>query len=182
MSDESRKPVWAAFPLIPWGSIGWRMGPGEVYWHAWVGWFRALAPGAQASYQGEWPEPGDWTGFYAMILHGTAPPWLHAQRARDEEQKPPDADEHLIDAPDKVRWMARVYLEKTNARGDGDGRIYVDPNGQFWKLGEAPAGERIGPFLWFERFSGNVIGPDNTRDSVRTARGAAVGMPRSGDA
>lgn len=34
--SELLSPVWITFPKIPWGSIGWRMGPGEDYWHSWA--------------------------------------------------------------------------------------------------------------------------------------------------
>jgi hypothetical protein len=148
------------------------MGHGEVYWHEWANWFRSISSELQASYQSEWPEPAQWKGFYEFILHGVAPPWIQEQRAKDSEQQPPRPEEYRIDEPSKVRWMARVYLQKTNARGDGIWTIYVDPTGQFWKLCEASPEQRIGPFLWFERFSGNVVGPDNTPGSVRTNRGA----------
>lgn len=172
MEGFSKIPPWVAFPSIPWGSVGWRMGHGEVYWHEWADWFRAIPPVPQQSYQTEWPEPLQWKGFYRYILHGAPPPWIDEQRAKDSEQKPPRSDENRIDEPNRVRWMARGYLQETNARG----RIYVDPIGHFWKLCEALPEQRTGPFLWFERFSGSVVGPDNTPDSVRTVRGAPVSV------
>lgn len=168
------------FPLIPWGSIGWRMGHGEVYWHEWGDWFRSISPKSQAYYQNEWPEPAEWSRFYECIFHGAVRPRIHEQHIQDEEQQPPRSDEYRIDEPSKVRWMARIYLQKTNARGDGIWAIYVDPNGQFWKLCEATPEQRIGPFLWFERFGGNLVGPDNTPESVRTVRGTPVTVPKPG--
>lgn len=180
MKSFSKNPVWVEFPLIPWGSIGWRMGYGEVYWYEWVDWFHSGSPESQASYQSEWPEPAEWKGFYEFILHGVVPPRIHEQHAQDNEQQPPRSDEHRIDEPNKVRWMARIYLQKTNARGDGVWTIYVDPAGRFWKLCEATSEQRIGPFLWFERFSGSLVGPDNTPESVRTVRGARVNVPTPG--
>lgn len=170
--DMSKKPVWAAFPLIPWGSIGWRMGHGEVYWDQWVKWFRAISPAEQEAYQREWPEPSNWAGFYALVLHGVPPPHILEQRARDQKQQPPTSSELRVDAPDRVRWLVRCYLERTNGRDpDSTAPIFVAPNGEFWKFCEAPPDSRIAPFAWFERFSGQVIGPDNTYDSVRTVRG-----------
>ena len=148
--NVSTKPVWAACPLIPWGSIGWRMGHGEVYWHQWVKWFRAISDEQQEVYQLEWPEPSDWAGFYAFILHGVPPQRIQERRSGDQMQQPPAPGEFRVDEPDRVRWMARSYLEKTNAR-DADSSahlpIYVAPNGDFWKLCEAD----IEPFRWFER-------------------------------
>lgn len=55
--SETQKPVWVAFPKIPWGSIGWRMGPGEDYWHAWIAWFKAQSAEVRSSYKETWPEP-----------------------------------------------------------------------------------------------------------------------------
>jgi hypothetical protein len=153
------------------------MGHGEVYWHEWVKWFLSIAPVQQQIYQTEWPEPLEWKGFYELILDGVAPPWIVEQRAKDSEQQPPKTDEHRIEDPNKVRWMARVYLEKTNARG----KIFVDPAGDFWQLCEALPEQRSGPFLWFERFRGSLVGPDNTPDSVRTARGARIVARKPGD-
>lgn len=173
----STNPVWAAFPLIPWGSIGWRMGHGEAYWNQWAKWFRGMSAAEQEAYQLEWPEPKDWAGFYAFVLHGVQPSWIREQRSRDQKQQPPASNEFRVDEPDRVRWMARSYLERTNARDPdaaGSSPIYIASNGELWKLFEAPLGTRVGPFLWFERFKGQLIGPDNTVESVRTARGGRL--------
>ena len=61
---------WIAFPSIPMGSIGWRMGHGEDYWHIFDAWFRQLAPADRERVKLKYPEPKivwngiPWTGFY----------------------------------------------------------------------------------------------------------------------
>ena len=61
---------WVAFPEIPMGSIGWRMGHGEDYWHIFDQWFRALTQTERNRIKAKYPEPAQvqeglpWTGFY----------------------------------------------------------------------------------------------------------------------
>ena len=80
--DELRRPVWVAFPRTPWGSIGWRMGSGEVYWHDWMDWFRGLQEQERAAFATRWPEPEGWQGFYAYIETGQRPAWRQLKRER----------------------------------------------------------------------------------------------------
>ncbi|SFQ34428.1 hypothetical protein SAMN03159339_6871 [Variovorax sp. 770b2] len=58
--SEPLSPVWITFPKIPWGSIGWRMGPGEDYWHSWAKWFKAASLQDRERYKTQWPEPEGW--------------------------------------------------------------------------------------------------------------------------
>jgi hypothetical protein len=59
------QPPWIAFPMIPFGSIGWRMGDGEDYWKRFDAWYRQLQPVHRDRYAAEHPEPEGWSGFYA---------------------------------------------------------------------------------------------------------------------
>lgn len=61
-----RQPPWQVF-LYPWGSMGYRMGRGEEYWHEFTGWFRSLIPEARAVFAAANPEPDDWKYFYEYI-------------------------------------------------------------------------------------------------------------------
>jgi hypothetical protein len=59
-------PIWKMFPY-PWGSMGYRMGPGETYWNKWEGWYQSLSAAEQEQYRVENPEPDSWQHFYEMI-------------------------------------------------------------------------------------------------------------------
>lgn len=59
------QPPWSAFPMLPLGSAGWRMGEGEVYWMEFDEWYRRLQPAHRKRYAVEHPEPEGWGGFYA---------------------------------------------------------------------------------------------------------------------
>lgn len=61
-------PPWIMFPHIPRGSIGWRMGPGEDYWHGFRKWYRNLSPEKQAAYAAGFPEEGKWVGYYQTLI------------------------------------------------------------------------------------------------------------------
>lgn len=60
------QPPWLVHADIPWGSLGWRMGQGEQYWQQWSPWYDALQPQQRADYHHTYPEPEEWTGFYAV--------------------------------------------------------------------------------------------------------------------
>jgi hypothetical protein len=140
------------------------MGPGEDYWHDWAKWFHAMPSHLQDEYRLKWAEPNGWTGFYEFIVNGTTPPWLVKQREVQDRQRPPETTENRIEDPDRVRWMGRRYLTQTNGRDPNSAKwapIYVGPDGDFWKLCES----HNAPFFWERVY--DVIGPDNTRDSVR---------------
>ncbi len=59
-----KQPPWIAFPDIPLGSAGWRMGEGEKYWSEFDQWYRRLQDSHRESYAVEHPEPDGWAGFY----------------------------------------------------------------------------------------------------------------------
>jgi hypothetical protein len=58
-------PPWQKHPDIPVGSIGWRMGEGEIYLNTFNEWFARKHAEAKLRYATGHPEPSDWTGFYA---------------------------------------------------------------------------------------------------------------------
>jgi len=60
------QPPWIAFPEIPQGSIGWRMGPGEEYLDQFRAWFSVLPRGEQVQFAERYPEPPAWVGFYEV--------------------------------------------------------------------------------------------------------------------
>jgi hypothetical protein len=59
------EPPWLAFPAIPLGSAGWRMGEGEEYWGKFHFWYLKLQRAQRERYAAEHPEPEGWDGFYA---------------------------------------------------------------------------------------------------------------------
>jgi hypothetical protein len=63
---------WIAYPDIPAGSIGWRMGPGEGAYDIFYRWFSALTELEAEQFQRANPEPDEWHGIYAKIR---AHPW-----------------------------------------------------------------------------------------------------------
>ena len=58
---------WLVFPEIPAGSIGWRMGGGEMAWDAFYQWYSGLTDQQATDYASRFPEPISWYGTYAMI-------------------------------------------------------------------------------------------------------------------
>ena len=69
-------PPWKAHPLIPRGSIGWRMGSGEVYLLNWLQWYSELDPSEKKAYRKLYREPIRWWGFYDNSLFKTIIVWL----------------------------------------------------------------------------------------------------------
>lgn len=57
-------PLWLAYPEIPQYSIGWRMGYGEDYKCLFNDWFNELSQEEQSKYQGMFPAPHSWRGYY----------------------------------------------------------------------------------------------------------------------
>ncbi len=57
-------PPWLAFPEIQRYSIGWRMGYGESYIFAFGEWYDALSSEEREEYQGLFPEPQTWKGYW----------------------------------------------------------------------------------------------------------------------
>ena len=131
-------PVWVEFPNIPWGSVGWRMGWGEVYWGTWIKWYSELSVCEKDEYKNKWPENSDWEGFYNFIENGTTPPWIVKEKEKTEASgKPPEEHENVITERYRVKWLLTRYLKFCeNFSGETDeycGRIlYEEPNGQKW--------------------------------------------------
>ncbi|MCG3266621.1 hypothetical protein [Yoonia sp. I 8.24] len=61
------RPPWEEMPHIPFGSIGWRMGPGEDYWTVFLEWARSLTGDEYVSYVHLNKEPDSWEGFYELV-------------------------------------------------------------------------------------------------------------------
>jgi hypothetical protein len=156
-------PVWKEFPDIPWGSVGWRMGHGEVYWQTWAQWFKAISDTERGTYKVEWPEPEAWSGFYRFIELGELPPWVIEKRKAEEAfHIPPKKDEIEIREWARIKWLARSYFEKTFARDPDEYRmhdIYREKGVGLWKFIHAPSDHFEPPY--FVRFEGRAIGTDN---------------------
>ena len=145
-------PVWVEFPSIPWGSIGWRMGAGEDYMHAWCRWFMALSPSDRAAYRTRSPEPDGWTGFFDFIEHRVPPAWMiELRRKLDEPQPAPLAHEREISEYYRVVWLMRHYLKRlpyadVPSREQQLGWVedsvdfYVDPHGEKWRVARLKKG------------------------------------------
>lgn len=137
--SEQLRPVWDAFPKIPWGSIGWRMGAGEDYWHAWTAWFKEQSNETRASYKLTWPEPEGWSGFYAFVETGAVPPWVVAQqRLVAEAAIPPTPGESVIAGYHRVLWLIRHHFERIGVgrprEDESIAELYVAPDGSKWRL------------------------------------------------
>jgi hypothetical protein len=61
------EPPWIAFPHIPRGRIGWRMGAGEEYASEFRRMFTSLSAVEQDAYEREHPAPSDWAHFYDQL-------------------------------------------------------------------------------------------------------------------
>lgn len=159
-------PPWIDFDRIPWGSIGWRMGFGEVYWLNWCSAFSELTDAQKAKYQLRWPEVDGWMGFYAFIEHGALPPQVAEREVRIKVAgRVPTADERKITDADHVQWMIKYYLKKPQgyvAAIDSDSHdvLFRDPEGNPWLL--VMPFDNVGsqvPYL--VRYDGKMIGDDN---------------------
>ena len=62
-------PPWVKYPNIHLGSIGWRMGSGETYWHKYVDWYKASKEETKKRVQDKYKAEGRWENFYSN-LHG----------------------------------------------------------------------------------------------------------------
>lgn len=159
-------PPWLEFPRIPWGSAGWRMGHGAVYWHQWMASWGAAAPSAQSGYQQRWPEPLDWQGFYAFLTTGEEPPRYREERLKTEAAAmPPRPGENEITDRYRVKWLATAYFRKPKVfvRDPYEKdfcQIVADPEGWLWKL-HFPDSEGDFKAPYFTRQLSEVIGNDN---------------------
>ncbi len=133
------QPVWIAHPKIPWGSLGWRMGPGEDYWHAWVPWFKGLKHTERETFKAQWPEPEGWTDFYAFIETGVLPGWFRdLQRKMAESAIPPQPGEEVIHGYHRVLWLLRHHFKRVSIdrtkEDESIAEIYEAPEGTLWRL------------------------------------------------
>ena len=62
-----KQPPWKAFPGYDRYSMGWRMGAGEDYWHAFHSWIRTKKSADFGAFVSKFPEPEEWKGFYESI-------------------------------------------------------------------------------------------------------------------
>lgn len=157
---EYMKPIWIEYPEIPWGSIGWRMGPSEDYWVNWGAWFKELSSVQKHSYIQEWQEPQQWVGFYDFIEFGTLPIWMDDDEALKVEAIPPKEDEQVISDPRRIRGLMRHYFSRPifsiRARDVDLDELYSDPKGFIWGLILSPTGTAK-----IVKYSGYLIGTDN---------------------
>jgi len=132
------KPLWFEFPDIPWGSAGWRMGWGEVYWKNWCKWYSALTDAERINYKREWPEISGWEGLYAFVEHGKTPPWILEERRKTEAAAaPPNDSETSITEKYRVKWLLTRHLKFVRpVLGETDEyherMLYAEPTGTRW--------------------------------------------------
>ena len=63
-------PPWEVFPDIERYSIGWRMGSGEDYWHAFAEWYSSLSATEWSNYRATYLAPEGWEDFYEIRESG----------------------------------------------------------------------------------------------------------------
>lgn len=63
-------PPWVTHPHIERYSIGWRMGSGEDYWHAFAEWYSSLSEADWSEYRAAYPAPEGWEDFYEIRESG----------------------------------------------------------------------------------------------------------------
>ena len=159
-------PPWKEFDRIPWGSVGWRMGFGEVYWMKWTAAFLELSEMQKADYQRRWTEEPGWEGFYAFIEKGTLPPHHLEREARTKAAaRPPSNDEHEVADFDRVQWMLKYCLRRPHfyiraIDSESGDVLYLDPEGNSWLL-LIPSSEENFRAPNLVRYNGKLIGEDN---------------------
>lgn len=62
--ENPMPPIWMMYPHIGMGSLGWRMGSGEVYAEKHYIWYNSLTESEQKIYQEMFPPPKPWRGYY----------------------------------------------------------------------------------------------------------------------
>jgi len=154
-------PVWAKYPDIIWGSIGWRMGAGEDYWCDWCEWYRALTEEERRVYKDKWIEPDPWQGFFEFIDNGTPPPW--SGRRRDQIKAaavPPVEGEYEILSPARIQGLIKYYFKSppisVYAIDEEFDALYCDSSGFVWGVRLPTQGRPI-----MKRVTGRLIGNDN---------------------
>lgn len=166
-SSDNLEPLWCQFPTIPWGSAGWRMGHGDVYWHKWHSWWIALTAEGKLMYQSRWPEMQGWEGFYAWANNAETPHWMEDERQKTGAAAlPPRPDENTITERYRVKWLATKYFckPKVLVRDPYEKefcQILADPEGWLWKLHLPKSTEAEFKAPYFTRQVTEVIGNDN---------------------
>ena len=148
-TSEDQRPLWVAFPDIPWGSLGWRMGFGEAYADRWIPWFKALSEGARRDYIAKWPEPDEWKGFYQLHTTGALPPHIVEKNRKiaDAGGVPPPEEVEVTDYH-RILWLLRHYLKRaTSLRvrpGESFAELWEGPHGEKWRMAALePHGMRL---------------------------------------
>ena len=57
-------PPWIKYPNLPIGSMGWRMGQGEIYIDDFYSWYFSNPREKRVEIMNKYKEPNEWTGFY----------------------------------------------------------------------------------------------------------------------
>lgn len=168
MQSVDLRPPWIEFPDIPWGSVGWRMGFGEQHWLGWGRFYESLPQEKMETYKSQWPEPKDWTGFYAFIETGATPPHLLKEKESLEVFAiPPHPSEDVIREPrERIKRLTNYYFKrpKASVRDPYEKRehiILADPEGWLWKLVFTPHEEQAMEPPFFEKQKAYVIGENN---------------------
>jgi hypothetical protein len=63
--DQFMRPPWAKYPNLPAGSMGWRMGVGEVYLERYGVWFSRQARSNRLAVRAKYPAPAEWVQFWS---------------------------------------------------------------------------------------------------------------------
>lgn len=139
------RPLWIEFPRIPWGSIGWRMGGGEEYWHNWSDWFKSMPEGECAAYATAWPEPSGWEGLYSFIRTGVPPPSLVERRSKmDAAAIPIESGETEITNYYRIVWLIRNQLKEMSREAPTDAEWdawqYRALDGSIWRVASLKPG------------------------------------------
>lgn len=147
--DGLLMPPWAAIPAIPLGSIGWRMGGGEDYWHGFFDWLHGLSVKEQAAFRAKYPEPETvteglpWTGIYDRAAAS------HAQKTQsrlEREKAQTEFDERRHE--DFLRDRFPEFWARFGGMPDVSGKRILDfgcgRGGMVQRLMEAGASSALG--------------------------------------
>jgi hypothetical protein len=134
-----QRPLWVAFPDIPWGSLGWRMGFGEAHANAWMPWFKELSDEERRAYIAHWPEPEGWAGFYAMATSGATPPHIIEKNRKVEAAGGvPTPDEVRVTDYYRILWLLRHHLKRVKVLNARSNEAYAElresPDGTKWRM------------------------------------------------
>ncbi len=65
--DNQMRPPWAKYPNLPRGSMGWRMGAGEVYLEQHAVWWSRQSRPSRLQVRASYPEPERWAGYWLSL-------------------------------------------------------------------------------------------------------------------